>query len=145
MRTVVKTLVRPVVVCLGVWLLFGLFHSSASAITTTCPCSIFDDSVEAFGATFVSDAAVDVGVRFSSSVDGYITGLRFYKPSASTGEHTGRLWAADGTLLGVAVFTNESASGWQEVAFNTPVRITSNTTYVASYHTSSGYAVSTSY
>ena len=40
-----------------------------------------------------------------------------------------------GTLLASATFTNESASGWQQVNFSNPVPITAGTTYVASYHT----------
>ncbi|MCO6008571.1 DUF4082 domain-containing protein, partial [Actinoallomurus purpureus] len=42
-------------------------------------------------------------------------------------------------LLASATFTGESASGWQQVNFSTPVAVTANTTYVASYFTSSGY------
>jgi hypothetical protein len=36
------------------------------------------------------------------------------------------------------MFTNETASGWQTLTFATPVPIAANTTYVVSYHTSSG-------
>ncbi len=35
--------------------------------------------------------------------------------------------------LATATFTNETASGWQQVNFASPVAITANTTYVASY------------
>ena len=44
-----------------------------------------------------------------------------------------------GTLLASATFSGETASGWQEVQFATPVAITANTTYVASYYTPSGF------
>ena len=44
-----------------------------------------------------------------------------------------------GTRLATATFTNETASGWQEVSFSTPVSIIANTTYVASYHTTTGH------
>jgi hypothetical protein len=40
--------------------------------------------------------------------------------------------------MGQATFTNETASGWQQVTFATPVAIVANTTYVASYHASVG-------
>jgi hypothetical protein len=56
----------------------------------------------------------------------------------NTGTHTGSLWSADGTLLAKATFTNETASGWQEVKFSTPVTITPGTTYVASYFAPNG-------
>ena len=40
----------------------------------------------------------------------------------------------------------ESATGWQQVNFSTPVAITANTTYVASYHAPNGhYAVNEDY
>jgi len=33
----------------------------------------------------------------------------------------GNLWTTSGTLLATATFSNETASGWQEVTFATPV------------------------
>ena len=48
--------------------------------------------------------------------------------------------------LATATFTDETASGWQQVLFSTPVAITAGITYVASYHSSSGdYAVTNAY
>ena len=45
-----------------------------------------------------------------------------------------------------ATFNNETASGWQQVTFATPVAITVGTTYVASYHTTVGrYAADNSF
>src|SRR4029077_17470422 len=45
-----------------------------------------------------------------------------------------------------APFAGESASGWQQVTFSTPITITANTTYVASYHTNTGsYSVNGAY
>jgi hypothetical protein len=42
-------------------------------------------------------------------------------------------------LLASATFTSETASGWQQVNFSTPVSIQANTTYIASYHTNVGH------
>jgi len=75
-----------------------------------------------------------MGVKFRSDNNGTITGLRFYKGAGNTGTHVGSLWSSTGTLLAQATFTNETATGWQQVSFATPVAITANTTYVASYH-----------
>jgi len=86
---------------------------------------------------------VNLGVRFTSSSAGFITGIKYYKGVNDTGSHTGSLWSASGTLLATATFTNETASGWQTVTFSSPVAITSQTTYVASFH-SNGHYVSTS-
>ena len=85
------------------------------------------------------DSAVELGVKFRSDVNGNITGIRFYKASTNTGTHVGNLWTSTGTRLATATFTNETASGWQQVNFSTPVAITANTVYVASYHTNAGH------
>ena len=85
------------------------------------------------------DSAVELGVKFRSDVAGSITGIRFYKATANTGTHLGNLWSSNGTLLASATFTGESASGWQQVNFATPVTIAANTIYVASYHVTVGH------
>ena len=85
------------------------------------------------------DSAVELGVKFRSDVAGRITGIRFYKASANTGVHIGNLWTSTGTRLATVTFTNETASGWQQALFDTPVAIASNTVYVASYHANTGH------
>ena len=82
---------------------------------------------------------VELGVTFTSSEAGFITGIRFYKSTANTGTHVGNLWTTGGTLLGSAIFIGESASGWQQVNFSSPVAVTANTTYVASYYAPAGH------
>jgi hypothetical protein len=83
-------------------------------------------------------SALQLGMKFRSTVSGVVRGIRFYKSSQNTGTHTGQLWSATGTLLGQATFVSESASGWQEVLFSSPVSIDANVTYVASYHSAGG-------
>lgn len=83
---------------------------------------------------------VELGVKFQASSNGDITGIRFYKGAANIGTHVADLWSTTGTLLATATFTNETASGWQQVNFSNPVSITAGTTYIASYHTSGNYA-----
>jgi WD40 repeat protein len=86
--------------------------------------------------SIVSDgdtSSVELGVKFRSNENGYICGVRFYKGSANTGTHFGKLWTSTGQLLASAQFQNETASGWQQVSFSSPVAITANTTYIASY------------
>ena len=51
----------------------------------------------------------------------------------------GSLWSASGTLLAQATFTSETASGWQQVAFSTPVAVTAGNTYVVSYSDPNGH------
>jgi|SRR5215469_6914603 len=52
--------------------------------------------------------------------------------------------AASGTLLASGTFTSETASGWQELDFSTPVAIAAGTTYVVSYFTGTGHDAFTS-
>jgi hypothetical protein len=81
-----------------------------------------------------SNGAVELGVNFQSATSGYITGIRFYKPSIDTATHLGHLWNSAGQILAEAVFLNETASGWQTANFPTSVLISANTLYTASYH-----------
>ena len=83
--------------------------------------------------------SVELGVKFTSEVAGSVTGIRFYKASANTGTHIGSLWTSGGTLLASATFTSETASGWQQVNFSTPVAINAKTTYVAAYLAPKGH------
>jgi hypothetical protein len=85
------------------------------------------------------DSSVELGVEFRADSSGYVKGIRFYKASTNTGTHVANLWTGTGTLLATATFTNETASGWQQVLFSSPVAITANTVYVASYHVNSGH------
>jgi hypothetical protein len=89
---------------------------------------------------------VELGVKFRVDLNGFITGIRFYKGTTNTGTHVGNLWTSAGQLVATATFTNETATGWQQVNFPSPVAVTANTVYVASYHTNTGnYAANNSY
>ena len=84
-------------------------------------------------------SAVELGVTFQTDTPGMIIGLRFYKAAANTGTHIGHLWSSSGALLGSAAFTSESATGWQQVNFSSPVAIQAHTNYVASYYAPAGH------
>jgi hypothetical protein len=92
---------------------------------------------------YPDSSPVTLGMKFRSDVGGTVSGIRFYKGSSgNNGTHIGLLYTASGTLLAQAAFSNESASGWQTVTFSNPVTIAANTTYIAAYFTTSGYAAS---
>jgi hypothetical protein len=82
---------------------------------------------------------LELGVSFKSDVSGTISGIRFYKSAANTGVHVGRLWSPTGALLASVTFTGETASGWQQANFSTPVAVTPNKVYVASYGLTIGH------
>jgi hypothetical protein len=114
----------------------GPASTASSAVTP-------QDTILDFATPATVDAGdlnpVEVGVKFKTDFGGSITGVRFYKAAANTGTHIGSLWSSTGTRLAQATFTNETASGWQQVTFATPVTITAGTTYVASYFAPSGH------
>jgi hypothetical protein len=83
--------------------------------------------------------SLEVGVKFTADVNGWVTGIRFYKSAANTGTHTGSLWTLSGQRLTQVTFSNETASGWQTALFATPVSITAGTTYIASYFAPKGH------
>ena len=110
------------------------------------PTSIWSGSVTPGTLTDSDTSPVELGVKFRADTNGFITGIRFYKSTANTGTHLGRLWTASGTQLASATFTNETASGWQQVTLASPVAVTANTTYVASYYAPVGrYSVDDNY
>lgn len=113
------------------------------AYFTTLSNSVSLFSAATVPATFGNDGtALTLGVKFRATQAGLISGIRFYKRAGSAGTNTAILWSSTGTKLAEAVSGNETASGWQQVLFTTPVSIAANTTYVASYHSSSGdYAI----
>jgi hypothetical protein len=110
----------------------GTGPESNPSAAVTPRASIFE-----LGTPSVTDSgdtsSVVLGVKFTTQVDGVITGIRFYKAAGNTGSHVGNLWTAAGANLRQAAFTGESASGWQTVTFADPVPVTANTTYIASY------------
>jgi hypothetical protein len=85
----------------------------------------------------------ELGLRFTATVAGQITGVRFYKSSSETGAHTGKIYSAGGALLGSVTFSGETASGWQTARFATPISINANTEYVVTVNTGNKYYVAT--
>ena len=111
-------------------------------VHVTCPCRLWSGTQVPTTPASADAAAVELGVKFIAETTGWITGVRFYKGSGNTGTHTGSLWSTSGTLLARAIFTGESATGWQQAQFDQPVQVNAGTTYVASYHAPNGhYAV----
>ncbi|MDL1916885.1 DUF4082 domain-containing protein, partial [Anaerolineae bacterium CFX4] len=121
----------------------GNLEVPSSTVTITvqqgsCPCSLWDDSFTPVNPNVHDGASLEVGVRFKASENGFISAIRFYKGVQNTGTHIGSLWTESGTLLSQVTFTNETASGWQTMYLPSPIAVTANTTYVASYHTPTG-------
>jgi hypothetical protein len=76
----------------------------------------------------------EMGVKFTPTGDVRLTGVAFYKATANTGTHVGRIWqlAANGEYYKVneATFTGETSSGWQTVPL--AADLAAGTTYIVS-------------
>jgi hypothetical protein len=90
----------------------------------------------------IDDAAgVTIGVKFWSKQPGTISGIRFYRARPNSNGYTAKLYAASGSLLASARLQNDSCSlpCWETATFASPVSISPNTTYIASYYSSQGH------
>jgi N,N-dimethylformamidase beta subunit-like protein/uncharacterized protein DUF4082/Big-like domain-containing protein len=106
----------------------------------TCPCSVWAGSATPANPLENDGDAVELGLKFRSDTNGFISGVRFYKGGAANGgTHVGHLWTSAGALLGTANFASETASGWQQALFQNPIPVTANTTYVVSYFAPQGH------
>ncbi len=103
---------------------------------------MFDSSI--VPDTTGSGTALELGTQFYTDVDGYATGIRFYKgPDFGVLPHTGSVWsvtgASTGTFLGSVAFPgSDSSIGWKQASFSAPIYLTANTPYVVSYTAASG-------
>ena len=107
--------------------------------------SLFSPTDVPANVTWNDPNPVEMGVKFQTSSPGAVTGIRFYKGSQNVGTHAGHLWSSSGKLLATATFTNESASGWQQVNLPSSVALTPGTTYIVSYHTNGFYSADPSF
>ena len=114
------------------------FTATFTTVGYGCPCQLFATSATPATPTVSDFSSSEVGLRFKADVNGFITGVRFYKGTSNTGTHTGSLWSNTGTLLARVTFSGESSSGWQQANFSTPVAVTAGTLYVVSYHANNG-------
>lgn len=121
------------------------FDASTKA-SSSCPCTIWPTTALPRVPAADDAASVNLGVKFTTDVGGYVTGIRFYKGSGNSGTHVGSLWSSSGRLLARATFTNETATGWQTVTFSEPVAVRAGRSYTASYLAPKGrYAIDQGY
>ena len=98
--------------------------------------SFFDNAPLPVGWTsdVKDDQAIELGLRFRTTVPGNVTALRFYKAPSASGTMTASLWTEDGTLLASSsIDAVADAGGWLEIPLPTPVPLTVGTNYVVSY------------
>jgi methionine-rich copper-binding protein CopC len=112
---------------------------------SACPCSLLETTLAPQQPYLANGSALTLGLKFTPTVNGYITGLRYWRAASNTGTHTGKLYAADGTVLATLTFV-DGAEGWQQALFSSPVSVTAGTPYYASYYSPAGtYSVTTNF
>jgi hypothetical protein len=116
----------------------GAVPHNAERASTATSTSIWGNSKPKGVALDTDPKGAELGTKFTPTVDGQVTAIRFYKVKGVTGKHTGSIWAADGTRMATVTFKNESASGWQTATLSKPVSLKSGTSYVASYRVPAG-------
>lgn len=87
---------------------------------------------------------VEVGLQFSSTSAGTVTGVQVYKIARSQGATPRRasLWNARGKRLAKARVAPRDGAGWVTVRFSSPVAVRANRTYTVSVFAPKGrYAV----
>jgi len=99
---------------------------------------LFESSVTPATAAVTSTGAANVGVKFTTTTSGTITGLQFYRSSQQKRSYSGSLWDASGRLIGRTTFQASSTTGWQTANFSRPVAIQAGRYYTASYYASDG-------
>jgi len=112
---------------------------TASSIITVVGASSYNLFSTQIPASSRTERPGEFGMKFTSSVPGQITTIRYYKPSGESGTHTGRLWSANGHLLASANFSSETSSGWQEASLNSPYPIYADSIYVVSVNSNSRF------
>jgi hypothetical protein len=111
----------------------ALIASSLALAPAQAAESVLNDSSRPAQLTDPDNSAVELGVKFSSATDIVVTGIRFYKGPDNTGRHVGTLWDSSRKAVASVVFSNETASGWQQALFATPVPVAAGESMVASY------------
>ena len=121
-------------------LAFSWLSPPEPAEAATCPCTIFtSDADPDCRRRTPTPSAVELGVKFRADQDGFchrhpvLQGHRQHRHA-----HRLTLEQTDGTRLATVTFTGETATGWQQANFASPVAVTANTTYVASYYAPNG-------
>jgi len=116
---------------------------ASAASMCTANCTVWNPATQPTGQSVFNDGmSVELGLKFHSDVPGTVTGVRFYKDASEGGTHVGHLWSSTGTQLAQVTFS-ETASGWQQATFATPVAISASTDYWISEFASDGTYVAT--
>ncbi|WP_209305577.1 DUF4082 domain-containing protein [Microbacterium sp. dk485] len=114
-------------------------------VAVTGPYTVFGDEVP-LNTSAADDRPVELGLRFTPEVDGFVSGVRFFKGERNTGTQVGSLWDDAGRRLDQVVFPGGTGEGWQGARFASAVPVTAGRTYTVSYTApAGGYAMDARY
>src|SRR5262249_7878882 len=113
-------------------------------INVTGPYKFFGNSTVPKTPADTDGSSTELGMRFTSSVNAFVTGVRFYKGSGNTGTHVGSLWNSAGTNLASVTFSGEPSPGWQTPPFPPAAGTPAGTDYVISYYAPTGHSAADS-
>jgi fibronectin type 3 domain-containing protein len=112
---------------------------SSTFTTGTCPCTLMTGLTPTTIGAPVQDGrsgagpwSYELGTKFSVDQPATLASVRWWKDVKETGSHTARVWTASGTLIATLPFATQTASGWQQANFATPLQLAANTVYVVS-------------
>lgn len=86
----------------------------------------------------VDPSGIELGMKFTPSVNGKISAIRFYRGYSNPMGYTATLWTNGGATVATVNGAEGTIPGWQEFQLATPASVTAGSTYVASYYTSNG-------
>jgi|GEM_PF-3908531 len=113
--------------------------STGASVTASTEETVWGNNIP-YGTDLGDTASLELGMRVTPAVNGYINGVRFYRTVANANGYVANLWTDGGTNLasGSTLTSGSVTPGWNEIRFSSPVAVTANTTYVVSYFTDGG-------
>jgi hypothetical protein len=110
----------------------ALWDPDFSPLLTAAQCETWRLDERGFCTADDARNGVELGLKFQTSSTLLVTGVRVYRVDLAT--VTGSLWDAAGNRLATGTFDPAATTGWQDLTFATPVRISPGRTYLASYY-----------
>ena len=79
---------------------------------------------------------LELGTRVTTSSDGYIVSVKYFRVAGDTSNHVAHVWDASGNLVATKAFTNETASGWQIAYLSSPIHVAAGDSFTVSTYSS---------
>ncbi|WP_250034296.1 DUF4082 domain-containing protein [Paractinoplanes maris] len=105
--------------------------AATSAASETFSFFADDDTSEV--QTTEEKAPVEIGLRFSSTIDGTLAAVRFLRAHNDSSSHPVTVWSVRGGKKLASADSSATLTGWQEVPLSAPVAIEAGEQYVVSY------------